>query len=73
MEVKNKFNIKEENIKNNNDFIDIALAIIKYRKKKIGTLKRYFRLLRFSKKHIGLGDIRLTIGMQDKIIKYLEG
>jgi hypothetical protein len=41
--------------------------------KQIEKLSKYFAELRFSKtNHIGLGDIRLTIGQQEKIIKELK-
>ena len=32
-------------------------------------MKEYFRKLRFDKNHhLGLGDVRLTIGMQEELI-----
>jgi len=36
-------------------------------------LSEYFKLLRFDKAHhLGSGDIRLTIGQQENIIKIIE-
>ena len=47
-------------------------CVIHYRKN-IQWLERYFRDLRFSEhNHLGMGDIRLTIGQQDDIIKILS-
>lgn len=41
--------------------------------KNINWLENYFKKLRFNKKyHLGLGDIRLTIGQQEKIINKLK-
>jgi len=39
----------------------------------IDDIREYFRLLRFHKDfHLGLGDIRLTIAMQEEVIKIVE-
>jgi len=39
-------------------------------KEKAKWLEQYFKKLRFNKKyHLGLGDIRLTMGQQEEIIK----
>jgi Pyruvate/2-oxoacid:ferredoxin oxidoreductase delta subunit len=36
-------------------------------------IKKYFEKLRHNKKfHLGLGDIRLTVAMQEEILKELE-
>ena len=40
---------------------------------KTEVIGRYFRRLRFNKAHhLGLGDIRLTMGQQEMIITYLK-
>ena len=37
-------------------------------------VEKYFKRLRFLEKyHLGLGDIRLTIGMQEEILSIIEG
>lgn len=50
-----------------NDTIDQFTQEIK---KRADEAERYFEKLRFDEtNHLGMGDIRLTIGQQDKIIK----
>lgn len=40
---------------------------------KIGELRDYFEKLRFDPNHhLGMGDIRLTMGQQEEILKMLE-
>jgi hypothetical protein len=40
----------------------------------VGKVKSYFEALRFSPRHhLGLGDIRLTIGQQEEILSIIEG
>ena len=43
-----------------------------HKKPKPGT-EEWFRNLRFDQKtHLGLGDVRLTIGMQEEISQYID-
>ena len=40
---------------------------------KLSSIKEFFISLRFNEKfHLGLGDIRLTLAMQEKIIDKIE-
>ena len=40
--------------------------------KKPNVLERYFKILRFSSNHLGMGDIRLTIGQQEDIVNFFK-